>query len=532
MDGLERARELLPWWVEWLGPAVAVLLALVASALGAWVAMAIALFRARAPADAHWAERARITYPARAVGGLCLLSCPLLGVVLARLWIGPLTAISYELLATACFVAGFTVVAALHLRLLRHLLPEPPTVRYWLSGVAVLWLVVRPVLLIAGALALTAPADIFSPWMLLWVLAAVSLLGAAARGLGLRVARWLGLAWPASERLQAVVDSAAERVGLRPRTVFELRWPMVNAAAFPASLVLVFSDAALRKLTDLQLEAVAAHELGHLGEPRRVLALRVLLLTIWIPLAAVRPITLAFGIEGYAIVVVCALLLVLLVRSTLRRMEQRADATATEHQADSGQYARALEAIYRASAIPAVLWGRGTHPHLYDRLTAAGVEPDFERPKPPSRVRLYGSASIGLFLTIALHGAATLSPWLLHEDDQSLEWPHLIMLATDHGSHWELSGLAVARELAFRTDDAIILQRAAVELSATAESAAYTQGELVALLARTGRCDDATRAMTDLAALSPSPDDWAYAAESLTPCYEVPMGEPPAYSSP
>jgi hypothetical protein len=210
-------------------------------------------------------------------------------------------------------------------------------------------------------------------------------------------------------------------------------------------------------------------------------------------------------------------------------MEQRADATATRHQADPGQYARALEAIYRSSAIPAVLWGRGTHPHLYDRLVAAGVEPDFPRPKAPSRLRLYGAATIGLLLTIVLHGAATLSPLLLHEDDPALEWPHLVMLATDHGSHWDLSGLAVAWELAGRTDDAIVLQRAAVELSPTPS---FTQGELVALLARTGRCQEATAAMTELGQLSPTPDDWAYAAEALTPCYEPPMGVPAPSAAP
>ena len=65
-------------------------------------------------------------------------------------------------------------------------------------------------------------------------------------------------------------------------------------------------------------------------------------------------------------------------------MDRRADSEAILRQTDEGNYARALEKLYRINLIPAVMPARGQiHPHLYDRMLAAGVTPDFPRPKPP-----------------------------------------------------------------------------------------------------------------------------------------------------
>jgi hypothetical protein len=67
-----------------------------------------------------------------------------------------------------------------------------------------------------------------------------------------------------------------------------------------------------------------------------------------------------------------------------RRMEVRADAAATQNQASEGVYARALERLYQVSHIPVVMPGkRKVHPHLYDRMIAAGVTPEYPRPTPP-----------------------------------------------------------------------------------------------------------------------------------------------------
>jgi hypothetical protein len=53
--------------------------------------------------------------------------------------------------------------------------------------------------------------------------------------------------------------------------------------------------------------------------------------------------------------------------------------------------ARALARLYEDNLIPAVLPGRGrTHPDLYDRLLAVGVQPDFPRPTAPSSNTVHG----------------------------------------------------------------------------------------------------------------------------------------------
>ena len=60
----------------------------------------------------------------------------------------------------------------------------------------------------------------------------------------------------------------------------------------------------------------------------------------------------------------------------------RADAIAHANEPDPGIYARALAKLYEDNLLPAVnAKDRATHPHLYDRMLAAGVTPDFPRPK-------------------------------------------------------------------------------------------------------------------------------------------------------
>ena len=65
-------------------------------------------------------------------------------------------------------------------------------------------------------------------------------------------------------------------------------------------------------------------------------------------------------------------------------MEVRADKVAAENAVNAVTYARALERLYEANQIPAVMRSnRLTHPHLYDRMLAAGVTPSYPRPKRP-----------------------------------------------------------------------------------------------------------------------------------------------------
>jgi hypothetical protein len=87
-------------------------------------------------------------------------------------------------------------------------------------------------------------------------------------------------------------------------------------------------------------------------------------------------------------------------------MEKRADEFAVKEQLNDGIYARALEKLYKENLSPAVnVNNRQTHPHLYDRMIAAGITPDFQRPARPKRLTLIGWAfafSFGVFIVLGL----------------------------------------------------------------------------------------------------------------------------------
>jgi hypothetical protein len=64
-------------------------------------------------------------------------------------------------------------------------------------------------------------------------------------------------------------------------------------------------------------------------------------------------------------------------------MEITADKTAVMLEDQPGMYARALEKLAQKNLTPAVIDSNNrAHPHLYDRMLSAGLQPDFERPRP------------------------------------------------------------------------------------------------------------------------------------------------------
>ena len=153
---------------------------------------------------------------------------------------------------------------------------------------------------------------------------------------------------------------------------------------------------ASRFSTTTSLPQSAADELAHLREPRRLVwarASRHFLIGVYAALVAASarplpgsfgPLALMWGMLGATILLIVGL--TLSNRLSLK-MEHRADAQATESQVSPGVYARALEKLYQANLVPAVLRSkRMTHPHLYDRMIQAGVTPDYARPGASSAV--------------------------------------------------------------------------------------------------------------------------------------------------
>ena len=89
-----------------------------------------------------------------------------------------------------------------------------------------------------------------------------------------------------------------------------------------------------------------------------------------------------------------------------QRMERRADQLALTEQANEGVYACALEKLYQENQMPAVnVNNKQTHPHLYDRMLAAGITPDYPRPTKPKRLTWFGwlyALLFGLLIGLAV----------------------------------------------------------------------------------------------------------------------------------
>jgi hypothetical protein len=204
------------------------------------------------------------------------------------------------------------------------------------------------------------------------------------------------------------------------------------------------------------------------------------------PVCAIR--ALYAALEHWA-VVLCLLnaVVVALIFSVLsRRMEARAD----HGPRDGRTYARALERVYAANLIPAVLPGRGaSHPHLYDRLLAVGVTPDYPRPAAP-RVR---GVLFALFGSLYLY---LLAPYLLatQQDEPASEQQLYLRLAVHGGEAWSLGELGRRRWQAQPLAAASTFYRGALQLAPN--ELRYLTG-LLWTLARQQRCADLSRALRE-----------------------------------
>lgn len=237
---------------------------------------------------------------------------------------------------------------------------------------------------------------------------ALVVLTASACGGGLWVLRRLKILVPALPRLDAIAREAVQRTGIEIRGVFELKASVANAVAFPTLRWVIFTSRALNVLTDAQVSAVLGHELAHLSESRAMTFLRVVAnVQFYFAIVLVRPVIGEFGIAGFAALLVITMLLFVIARRFMRRMEEHADKAGKTHEEEQGAYALALEKLYESNLIPAVMRSRRQiHPHLYDRMVAAGVTPSYPRPEPPPRSPEYLDVGIAVLTAALLYALA------------------------------------------------------------------------------------------------------------------------------
>jgi Zn-dependent protease with chaperone function len=210
------------------------------------------------------------------------------------------------------------------------------------------------------------------------------------------------------ERLRVIVAGVSARMQVPVSGIWLLKSPGASAYALPYTRELFFSDRLLATHPDEEIAAICAHELGHLSESKWVRAVRLVGLLYMVPWLFARPIALIWGAGGIFSGAMVSWVTYLSVNRLARRLERRADQIGQENEAESGAYARALARLHEENLVPAVLPGKHTHPDLYDRLLAVGVQPDYPRPEKPEKTTWPFQI---LLLLLILLGIITLVKW-------------------------------------------------------------------------------------------------------------------------
>lgn len=359
-----------------------------AAYLLSWGLNRLALIPWRRSAGRHWTERARVLYPARVSCGLNVLLIPA-NVVLAGLFVEPALSACWPVLFFINGLCAMLGTFPFH----REIFPRF-TFRVWLHQICAGWALRSGFLFVCLAGAMMMPEDFGWP--------AAAIAGGALLFHVWQLSRWrtkwmlkLKLLLPAGERLQRIVTETSSRMGVPVRGVWRLAGIFAQAYALPTTRELVFTGRLLEICDDGEVSAICAHELAHLTESKAVLFRRVAASFAFYPLLFVRPV-LHSDNPLALLLFVAPFALGLLVRKLSLRMEKRADQAAAENQIEPGALGRALEKIYRENLLPAVTSVRQpTHPHLYDRLLAAGITPDYPR---PNRAKKYSWSSIALYV--------------------------------------------------------------------------------------------------------------------------------------
>ena len=361
----------------------------------------------------------------------------------------------------------------------------------WSRQFATSWLL-NPWWLIVGAIFLTMPTALSVSAIAIALIGLMALLSVNLFGMT-RVLCRIGLAWPASPRLLAAASEASEKMDLTLAAVYEIDIASANAFALAVPKQVVFTRRALEVLDHEQLVAVCCHEIAHIAEPPKVKMIRIASSLLIFPLGLGNLAYTRFGEEGIFMLVAIVFFAGVRLRALRRRMETTADTAAHQHESDKGVYAAALEQIYRASNVPAVLSKKRAHPDLYDRMMSAGVTPSYQRPAPPVVRRTYVSLALCLALLVgfgfAFDGWSDNSAGVSRLTEAGVMW----RLGIGAGSAPAFARLAELRLLDKHVDQAATFYECASELDPY--SVVYP-ARLATAFSELGRCDEAGEVLT------------------------------------
>jgi Zn-dependent protease with chaperone function len=342
----------------------------------------------------HWTERARLLYPARTAAKMNIFLIPAI-ITLRQQDFLLKTQIHWSV--TAIFAWAGVILGTYPFD--REVFPQLTSYRVWLRLVVASWLLQFSVWIVFLVAFILMPEQFCRQTMLLgggalvfYIWLNLGLLTALARFFRL-------LEKPsASLFLVQIVSKLSTQMAKPIRTLWLLNSPFSYAAALPMTGDLIFSKRLIELHPEPEIAAICAHEIAHLTESRIVKVGRLAGSLMFFPWLFFKPVANKFDFAGLVGLAVVSVLLLVFALRIARRMEVRADAVARDNQSDGGTYARALERLYEANQTPAVMLGnRQAHPHLYDRMLAAGVTPSYERPKPPQRI-----AWTSMLLSVAL----------------------------------------------------------------------------------------------------------------------------------
>jgi len=511
MDAVEAVRPLLPIWVgvapALLWPPAALVIAVGTAGL-AWRA-AIGPFRAL-PASSSWVERAQASQPARlALGFTAWLPMGVIGVLALRVG-GPLSTVPRIGLAVAAAAVAYLGTLWVRARSRRELGLSPARPPDCAADDLVSAVLMLPHLILALSIApwIRAPFDGIDA---LLVGATALLFACIAGGGALSVLGWLGRLHPAPAKLLRAVREAAASLGVPEPRVEVVDWNIANAFAFPLAGRIAFTRPCVDRLTEAELAAIAGHELGHLGEPLAVRVARAGVVFALLPLAGVIAVLEHAGPGGAIALLAFVIALLLLFRGVAAQMERRADRVAHAGEYTRGSYARALERLYELNLMPAVAAGRPIHPHLYDRMLAAGVEPEYPRPDPPSARRLRAALVVSIAWLVTTATVLAGVPILWRAAAVHHEGASNLVIALEPGSD-ALLRRALLEEYRGREAGALAFARAAAALAPDR----HEPRALVAMaLGRGGRCDEAAEQLAQALPRAPSDDDpWIHSARA------------------
>lgn len=375
------------------------------SATATFAANWLALIPWRRARGQHWTERARRLWPVRVAAAENLWTVP--GVVtLACTLFWPNDSPHWGLLLLASAIGAVAGTIPLSL----EVFPRIPR-RELLHETAVAW-TIRFLMWLVFLTAIALMPEDLNAWT--WIIAATVLCLCVLWTLGGLV--WLGrsLGWlvAPTERLVRIAKETSEKMGIAVKEVWLMRSGVAQAYALPGTRTLLFSTRLLELCSDEEITAVCAHELGHLSERRSDRCSRLVAWLRFLPWLFFRPAVKHFEMFGFMLLLLPAVAAQFIVRAVSHRLELRADSLARANEPYSGVYARALERLYEDALLPAVnAQSRATHPHLYDRLVAAGATPSFPRPQPPTLTAWPGwlfSCALGLLAVF----------WLMHRFGQ------------------------------------------------------------------------------------------------------------------